>query len=277
MRRTSIALVGALVFAAAVSGPAGAISYGEIDDPNPHRNVGALIAEWREPGVKEAICSGTLLADKAGQATVFLTAGHCTAFLESLGIPNTEVWVSFDADVDPVTGTTTLHKGTWTTHEGFGHDSSDPKDLAVVQFSTPVGGITPAGLPTAGQFAQMRRAGTLNGQRFTAVGYGVQERQNGGGPPTFPFDGARRRAVSTFNALNKAWLRLSQNPSKGDGGTCFGDSGGPNFLGVGSATRPGMVAAVTVTGDSVCRATNVVYRLDTEVARDFLGRFVTLP
>jgi hypothetical protein len=31
-----------------------------------------------------------------------------------------------------------------------------------------------------------------------------------------------------------------------------------------------IVAALTVTGDFMCRATNVVYRLDTESARSFL-------
>jgi hypothetical protein len=37
------------------------------------------------------------------------------------------------------------------------------------------------------------------------------------------------------------------------------------------------VVALTVTGDSVCRATDVDYRLDTPSARDFLRQFVTLP
>jgi hypothetical protein len=62
--------------------------------------------------------------------------------------------------------------------------------------------------------------------------------------------------------------------STGDGGTCFGDSGGPNFF-----THDGepLIAAITIKGDAVCRATNVVYRLDTESAREFLARFVTLP
>jgi hypothetical protein len=35
--------------------------------------------------------------------------------------------------------------------------------------------------------------------------------------------------------------------------------------------------SLTVTGDSVCRATDKTYRLDTAPARDFLSRFVTLP
>jgi hypothetical protein len=62
------------------------------------------------------------------------------------------------------------------------------------------------------------------------------------------------------------------NPAKGDGGTCYGDSGGPNFLGT-----TDILAATTITGDSVCRATNVTYRLDTAPARAFLGQLVTLP
>lgn len=65
---------------------------------------------------------------------------------------------------------------------------------------------------------------------------------------------------------------MSQNPATGDGGACFGDSGGPNFLGT-----TDVIAAITVSGDSVCRATNVTYRLDTESARNFLKNYVTLP
>jgi len=79
-------------------------------------------------------------------------------------------------------------------------------------------------------------------------------------------------SVSTFSALNKTFLRLSQNPSTGDGGTCYGDSGGPNFLG-----NSRVIASITITGDAVCRATNVTYRLDTPSARAFLDEFVRLP
>jgi hypothetical protein len=32
-----------------------------------------------------------------------------------------------------------------------------------------------------------------------------------------------------------------------------------------------------ITGDSVCRSTNVDYRMDTASARAFLSQFVTLP
>jgi hypothetical protein len=75
-----------------------------------------------------------------------------------------------------------------------------------------------------------------------------------------------------LNSTNKTWLRISMNPATGDGGTCYGDSGGPNFLGT-----TDIIAAITITGDAVCRATNVDYRLDTTSARDFLAQYVVLP
>ena len=58
----------------------------------------------------------------------------------------------------------------------------------------------------------------------------------------------------------------------GDGGTCFGDSGGPQFLG-----SSNLQVSITISGDSVCRSTNLDYRLDTPQARAFLGQFVSLP
>jgi len=86
----------------------------------------------------------------------------------------------------------------------------------------------------------------------------------------------REWAVSTLNAINPAWLRLSQNPATGDGGTFYGGSGSPNLVGAG-ATKTNIVGGTTITGDSLCKATNVIYRLDTDSARSFLSRFVKLP
>jgi hypothetical protein len=38
-----------------------------------------------------------------------------------------------------------------------------------------------------------------------------------------------------------------------------------------------VIAATTITGDAVCRSTNVTYRLDTQSARNFLSQYVALP
>ncbi len=37
------------------------------------------------------------------------------------------------------------------------------------------------------------------------------------------------------------------------------------------------MAGTTITGDFMCRATNVDYRMDTPSARAFLGQWVMLP
>jgi V8-like Glu-specific endopeptidase len=261
MRKYLIAVATALLALLIAVAPAGAITYG-VPDGDGHPNVGALIAEWRHPGQQDILCSGTLISP-----TVYLTAAHCTAYLESLGI--SQVWVTFDTQFSDQSK---LYPGSMHTNPGYNQAQSDPGDIAVITLDRPVKGITPATLPPAGLFDQMKADGSLKAQTFTAVGYGDLEPTIGGGPPTWTFTGARWVATSSFDALNDAWLRLSQNAATGDGGTCYGDSGGPNFLGTSN-----MVAALTVTGDAMCLATNVDYRLDTPAARAFLAPYITLP
>jgi hypothetical protein len=177
--------------------------------------------------------------------------------------------VTFDSVYDADTGTE--HWGTWHADPRFRGSQNDPYDLAVVVLDQAVTGIAPARLPAAGSLANLARS-----QTFTSVGYGAQSVTIDHGP-TFHYADIRYVATSdTLFAINKAWLRISMNPTLGDGGTCYGDSGGPNFLGAGAA-ETNIVAATTITGDFMCRATNVVYRLDTQSARSFLSSFVALP
>ena len=141
----------------------------------------------------------------------------------------------------------------------------------MVVFDQPVTGIRPARLPEAGSLRRMPR-----GTRITSVGYGAQSVTQEQGGKVLHYQDTRYVAAGTVNAVTKSWVRASMNSARGDGGTCYGDSGGPNFLGAGAGeTR--IVAATTVTGDAWCRATNVDYRLDTRSARAFLGQYVTLP
>lgn len=244
--------------------PAGAIVNGQLDGST-HPQAGALIAEFRQSGQKEVLCSGSLIAP-----TVFLTAAHCTDFLASLGI--TDVWVTFDSQF---TSSSPLIHGRYVTDPAYNAyagpgGSADPHDQAVVLLDKRAAGITPARLPTAGLLDNT----ALEGQTFTAVGYGTVRTGKTGGPNAFFFDSTRRFALQSFLSLEPAWLNLSENPSTDNGGTCFGDSGGPHFLG---GVDSNLQVSLTVTGDSVCRATDKTYRLDTPSARGFLGRFVTLP
>jgi hypothetical protein len=254
MRRaiaTGIVVVATLLLPAA----AGAITYGGPDG-NGHPEVGALLAPQAYSDGTWVTCSGTLIAP-----TVFLTAAHCDQDVS-------RVAVTFDSVYDSATGTT--YWGTWHADPNYVPAQNDPHDVAVVVFDAPVPGITPALLPAAGSLNNLARA-----TAFTAVGYGAQSVTIEHGP-TFHYADIRYVAIGRLNALNPSWLRLSMNPTLGDGGTCYADSGGPNFLGAG-ATETNIIAATTITGDFMCRATNVDYRMDTPSAREFLGLYVTLP
>jgi hypothetical protein len=254
--RKAIALIAVVGSALALGGTASGVVYGEADG-NGHPNVGALLAPQAYSDGTWASCSGTLISP-----TVFLTAAHCDWGLARMA-------VTFDSVYVAATGTT--HWGTWHADPRFRGAQGDPYDLAVVVFDSPVTGITPARLPAAGSLSNLSKD-----QGFTSVGYGAQAVTIDHGP-TFHYADIRYVATSdTLFAINKAWLRISMNPTLGDGGTCYGDSGGPNFLGAGGR-ETNIVAATTVTGDFMCRATNVVYRLDTDSARSFLGQYVSLP
>jgi hypothetical protein len=78
--------------------------------------------------------------------------------------------------------------------------------------------------------------------------------------------------------VNRWVLRqvAEQNGATGNGGTCYADFGGANFLGAGAA-ETNVIVATTITGDTTCRSTNVDYRLDTSSARSFLSGYVAVP
>jgi hypothetical protein len=174
--------------------------------------------------------------------------------------------VTFDPLAD---ASATLVRGTAHTNPLYtGGPESNPHDVGVIVLDEPVGGIAPAHLPTANLLDSL----DLKTQRFVTVGYGTVGDDKTKGGQTFAFDGTRRWVDQGFRSMTRAWLNLSMNPSTGSGGTCYGDSGGPHFLG-----SSDVVVAVTVTGDRYCRATDVDYRVDTAESRAFLAGFVALP
>jgi Trypsin len=258
-KRLTLIVAAAAATILATASPADAITYG-VPDGSAHPEVGALIADHAYSDGTWAYCSGTLISP-----TVFVSAAHC-------GDPGqTTARVSFSShyqDGDKV------YTGRYVPDPRYSGAQSDPHDLAVVVFAKAVTGITPARLPSVGLLDQLKASGALKTAVFTSAGYGSYAPENGPGGFTYLYDDLRQQANGSFDSLNNAWLRLSQNPSTGDGGTCYGDSGGPNFLG--DATSD-LLVATTITGDAVCRSTNVDYRLDTVDARWFLGQFVSLP
>jgi len=259
-------LGGSLLFAPRTS----AITYGFVDSTNIFRNTGAFIVKSPTTGEIFPICSGTMIT-----ANVFLTASHCTVFYTQELAPEGYVaYVSLDQSI-PFGALTTnktqlLSVAHVVSNPNYNQSQSDSGDIAVLILQRDVNGVTPATLPACGLLDQLVAQNGLKTAVFTNAGYGVQNRVVSGGVPFFqdlnPIP--RMYSFSSFNSLNGGYLRLSQNPSTGNGGTCFGDSGGPNFLTVNGRQ---LIVSITITGDSVCRSTNVDYRLDTLSAQGFLA------
>lgn len=251
MRRRIVVICLFVVATAVAPSPAGAITNGTADG-QAHSNVGGLVSPTQYSDGTWLYCSGTLISP-----TVLLTAAHCAETGERVGVTFDTAYQAGDK----------VYYGTFQADPLYDNAQSDPHDIAVVVFDKAIRGIAPALLPKAGSLSSL--PGT---QTFTSVGYGAYEVTNEPGGHQYLYDDVRMTSTGTLNATNPAWLRISMNPATGNGGTCYGDSGGPNFLGT---TQ--IVASITITGDMVCRATNVTYRLDTPSARTFLGQYVTLP
>jgi len=248
-----------VILAVAVS-PVGAVTDGELDGDG-HPYVGLMVAQ-DEDGNPLWRCSGTLLSP-----TLFLTAGHCT----EAPAAHVEIW--FDADVTDAA----LHDypfngdvgGTPYTHPDYDPNAFFLFDLGVVVLDEPVVMDEYGALPELNQLDAYK---TQRGQQkvtFTAVGYGLQE--------SFPDAAAwqennlriRMVAHPKLNQINGGLvgdfsLLLSNNTHTG--GTCFGDSGGPNFIG-----DSNVIAGVTSFGlNGNCAGTGGVYRVDRADDLDWL-------
>ncbi|HEU0080308.1 MAG TPA: trypsin-like serine protease, partial [Longimicrobiaceae bacterium] len=224
-----------------------------------HGSVGALLYDYDGNGKLDGwdqVCTGTLVSP-----TVFLTAAHCVNWVPA----DTRFYVTFDSELFPAPRNVIAAKE-FHYDPAYGHDEGDPHDVAVVILSErSTRGITPLRLPPAGHLDALAARNGLNGRSFVNVGYGVSASRTGW--PSFPYDGLRRVSTSQFSSLQDPWLNLLMNTSAtGEGGDCYGDSGGPKFL----EGHEDVVLAVVSTGDYPCRATSRSYRVDTPVARAFL-------
>jgi len=254
--------------------PARAITDGELDG-NDHPHVVLLLMEVG--GAPAFRCSGTLLS-----ATVLLTAGHCTNNFP--GAPFTGMRVFTESDVQAGIGTTnnypfagpnSVEAVSWAAHPLYETAPFFVHDVGVVILQAP-GVVLPeyGTLPAADQFDGFK---TRRGQQqvaFTSVGYGLQ--QSFPTPAAFLASNTRTRYVA-----NPRLIQINVPGSTGDfsmllsnnantGGTCFGDSGGPNFLGDGN-----VVAGITSFGrNGNCAGTGGVFRTDRQDVLDFVGSFL---
>ena len=124
-------------------------------------------------------------------------------------------------------------------------------------------------LPSAGQVD-----GLATGTQVTLVGYGVSIEIVGQQGPPF-WTGPRTRMVAptmlvtTNDAIGSEYIMLTANPGQDNGGTCFGDSGGPDFL---AGTRTILAVNSFVTNGN-CAGVTYSNRIDTAYALSFISGF----
>jgi hypothetical protein len=279
LRTVLLALTALTTAGMLAPGTAGAITGGTEDTANRYSSVGLLVSYSDEGRYR---CSGTLVTP-----TVVLTAGHCTSGTDGRTL------VTFDPDIArtsaesgnvptaaaPATGYTAAeapagwYAGTAATHPQYSDftDMDTWNDVGVVVLDTAVEGISPARVAPTGfleQFAQPRLSSTT----FTVVGYGTEVRKPESGPqkPTpLSYPIVRRYTDVVGQKLTPQILQTNGNEhdSRGGGGSCFGDSGGPTF-------KDGFVVTVTSYGyTSNCRYIDGLQRVDVPVVQDWLDDY----
>lgn len=284
-RFTLVSIIGIIALSLVAVGPAAAITDGEFDG-NDHPYVGLMVAQ-NSAGVPLWRCSGTLMSSR-----VLMVAGHCA----EAPAAHVEIWfaagpietdpeyaaaaaaagknvscdLSADFDGYPCEGDV---GGRPKTHPQYDPDAFFLFDLGVVKLDTAHKMSQYGKLPTLNRLDSLKPSSSTT---FTAVGYGLQK--------SFPTAAAwkdaavRERMVAYPHLLqiNTGFtgdfsILLSNNANTG--GTCFGDSGGPNFIG---SSR--VIAGVTSYGlNWACGGTGGVYRVDRADDLNWLATFGLRP
>ena len=210
-------------------------------------------------------CSGTLIAPK-----LVVTAGHCAG--EPGEFSGMRIFTESDVENGnnnfPFAGPNTIEAASWQAHPLFTERAFFLHDVGVIR-------LTKAVKLAAGQYGKLPTVNQLDALNpgsatvFTAVGYGLQ-RIN---PVFIEAELIRMFAEPHLVQINTGYtggfsMLLSNNASTG--GTCFGDSGGPNYLGSSS-----VIAGVTSFGrNGNCAGTGGVFRLDRQNVLDFVTQFL---
>jgi secreted trypsin-like serine protease len=253
--------------------PAGAVTDGELDGEG-HPDVVLILMEVDgEPAFR---CSGTMIAP-----TYVLTAGHCA------GAPGefSGIRIFTESDVQSGIGTTnnypyagpnSIEAVRWAAHPDYPDYPFYFNDVGMIELAEPFNPGVFGELPAVDSLDQYKTRRGHNDLYFTSVGYGLQLIVDNPvwGPRHYQGDRTRYVANPHLIQINVPGftgdfsLLLSNNHSTG--GTCFGDSGGPNFLG-----DTNIVAGVTSFGlNGNCAGTGGVFRMDRQNVQDFIYDFM---
>jgi secreted trypsin-like serine protease len=266
-RRVLLVVVAVLALVLGAVGISNAITDGELDGED-HPHVVLLVMDVEgEPTWR---CSATLLSP-----TVVLTAGHCTNNYPDEPFTGMRVFTESDVQNGNNTypdagGPNCVEAVSWASHPDYETAPFFVHDVGVVILSEPIDLPEYGQLPTLDQFDALQTRRGLQDTTFTAVGYGLQQIN----PVFVESEKIRMVAYPELIQINSPGftgdfsLLLSNNHSTG--GTCFGDSGGPNFWGDGN-----VVAGVTSFGlNGNCAGTGGVFRMDRQDVLDFVQPFL---
>lgn len=252
--------------------PASGITYGELDGDT-HPEVVLILMEI--DGAPAYRCSGTLIAP-----TFVLTAGHCAGApgeFSGMRIYTESAVDGGDNNYPFGDGNNTIEAVRWAAHPEYPNAPFFVNDVGMIELAEPVllvGDDAYAVLPGLDSLdALARKRGRP--QQFTAVGYGLQKVN-----PVFVVAEKVRMVshpeliqINVPGFTGSFSLLLTNNASTG--GTCFGDSGGANFLG---GDDSNLIVGVTSFGlNGSCGGTGGVFRLDRQNVQDFINGFMVQP
>ena len=265
-KKMLLAVFSVMVILSVAVSSAGAITDGELDGEG-HPYVVLLLMEiGGQPAFR---CSGTLLS-----ATVLLTAGHCTNDFPDEPYSGMRVFTESDVQNGdnnyPFAGPNSVEAVSWAAHPLYETGPFFLHDVGVVILQEPGVVLDEYGtLPSVNQLDSLKTKRGLQNVTFTSVGYGLQQIN----PVHIQAQKIRMVAHPKLNQINGGIvgdfsLLLSNNHSTG--GTCFGDSGGPNFLG-----DSNVVAGITSFGlNGNCAGTGGVFRADRQDVLDFVNGYL---
>lgn len=250
---------------------AAAITDGNPDGNN-HPYVVLLLMDVG--GAPAYRCSGTLISPR-----VLVTAGHCTSNEPGIPYSGMRVFVESDVQHDPYYpnggGPNDVEAKAWYTLTGDAWFDQPfyMNDVGVVILSKPVKLDQYGVLPEVDQFDAYKTERGLKDVYFTSVGYGLQASF----PPAASWKDEKLKIRYYANPdliqinggiVGDFGMLLTNNASTG--GTCFGDSGGPNFVG-----DTNVIAGVTSFGmNETCGGTGGIFRLDRQRVLDFINAYL---
>lgn len=179
----------------------------------------------------DGLCTGTVISPK-----VIITAAHC------LVVPAAQISAHF-VNAEGESGEV-IYASSYDVNEGT--------DLGVIELESPA-----TATPVPANFNPLEGA---IGQPVRIVGFGVTSE-------TGQDSGIKRRGVATLDSLPPGGEMYTTNDPQG---TCYGDSGGPNFM-----TFDGVeyVAGVTSRGTSICGdGLDIAVRTDAHI--EFIESFI---